>query len=317
MEELLALHGLSDAEASALLGPCRRGLAPPNPAAAAAAAEAAATPPEGAVPPAAGAKPAGTAAAAQPRTGGSARGELAGVREEADAEAAGDGARSGSGSSSGTEEEDEDEGSGGGDEGRQHGSRRPRRRISFVGRLQDRASGTYSSLRLFGGKRGYSTAITRSIGDRDAARCCIAEPEITTLVVEAHQRARVIACSDGVWDVHSNWEAFAVAKRPLLRGIDSTHVRRPRCASRAAMHTIFGAMLQFCPMHAACFASVFSADRCSLSLLAHSPPPCRRRNNACFIVLLCFVRRRPRWRSPRRRRTTAYMTASLLTISLS
>ena len=64
-----------------------------------------------------------------------------------------------------------------------------------------------SNPRLFGGRLGASTAMTRSIGDRNAARCCIAEPEIVTTLVPADEPARVIIASDGLWDAVSNSEA--------------------------------------------------------------------------------------------------------------
>lgn len=223
MEELLALHGLTDAEAAALLAPIRRTSAPPDPSALSAAVASAQ---EGLPLSKRGVALAGVAELPDDGAGASSSGAAGGAAASAAAES--EGGNKKNDDEEEEENDDEDDSSGpvdGGDEGRRHGSRRPRRRISFVGRILDPGSGTYSSLRLFGGRHGYSTAITRSIGDRDAARCCTAEPEITTVVVEPQQTARVIASSDGVWDVHSNWEAFAVAKRPLLRGNESTHVR--------------------------------------------------------------------------------------------
>ena len=53
-----------------------------------------------------------------------------------------------------------------------------RKRMSFVGRLRDPRTGAMSQPRLFGGKVGASTAMTRSIGDREAARSCIPDPEV-------------------------------------------------------------------------------------------------------------------------------------------
>jgi len=62
-----------------------------------------------------------------------------------------------------------------------------RDRRSFVARLRDPETGAMSNLRLFGGNVGSSTAMTRSIGDANAARCCIAEPEFTTVLVPPAQ----------------------------------------------------------------------------------------------------------------------------------
>lgn len=100
-----------------------------------------------------------------------------------------------------------------------------RRRISFVGRLRDPNTGALSNLRLFGGKLGASTAMTRSIGDREAARCCISEPEVVTMVVEASQKARVVICSDGVWDVYDNAEALSVSKGGRINACKTSLVR--------------------------------------------------------------------------------------------
>ena len=72
-----------------------------------------------------------------------------------------------------------------------------RDRRSFVARLRDPETGAMSNLRLFGGNVGSSTAMTRSIGDANAARCCIAEPEFTTVLVPPTQ-VRVVCSSDCV-----------------------------------------------------------------------------------------------------------------------
>lgn len=69
-----------------------------------------------------------------------------------------------------------------------------RDRRSFVARLRDPETGALSNLRLFGGNVGASTAMTRSIGDANAARCCIAEPEFfTQLVAPGQVRAHASA----------------------------------------------------------------------------------------------------------------------------
>ena len=63
----------------------------------------------------------------------------------------------------------------------------PRARRSFVARLHDPETGAMSNLRLFGGNVGASTAMTRSIGDIGAARCCIPEPEFSSVLIPPTQ----------------------------------------------------------------------------------------------------------------------------------
>jgi hypothetical protein len=128
-----------------------------------------------------------------------------------------------------------------------------RDRRSFVARLRDPETGALSNLRLFGGNVGASTAMTRSIGDAGAARCCIAEPEFCTQLVAptqardalcapclfvsadmllplspflCAQRARLIIASDGLWDVYANEEA-----EQLSRG---TRLDAPRTSAECA-----------------------------------------------------------------------------------
>ena len=54
--------------------------------------------------------------------------------------------------------------------------------------------------------------MSRSIGDRGAARGCIATPEINTVTVAGGHGARVVVCSDGVWDVYSSEKAMTSLK---------------------------------------------------------------------------------------------------------
>lgn len=46
-----------------------------------------------------------------------------------------------------------------------------------------------------------SINMTRSIGDKYAARCVIPIPDVSCITIPPHQFARFILCSDGVWDV--------------------------------------------------------------------------------------------------------------------
>ena len=100
-------------------------------------------------------------------------------------------------------------------------------RRSFVARLRDPETGAMSNPRLFGGNVGASTAMTRSIGDRGAARCCIPEPEFTTKMVAPGQKARVIIASDGMWDVYEDEESEMISR--------GTMIDLPRTSDAAAM----------------------------------------------------------------------------------
>ena len=108
-----------------------------------------------------------------------------------------------------------------------------RGRRSFVGRLRDASTGNMSNPRLFGGSVGASTAMTRSIGDRGAARCCIAEPEFLTRRVAPGQAARIIIASDGVWDVYANDEAETIAKGTRMDGARTSAACAQLLARRA------------------------------------------------------------------------------------
>lgn len=119
------------------------------------------------------------------------------------------------------------------------GGYHPRRRVSFVGRLRDPNTGALSNLRLFGGKLGASTAMTRSIGDREAARCCISEPEVVTMVVEATQKARIVICSDGVWDVYDNAEAVSVTKGNRLNVMKTSLASANHLAAHALEDRVY------------------------------------------------------------------------------
>ena len=100
-------------------------------------------------------------------------------------------------------------------------------RRSFVARLRDPETGAMSNPRLFGGNVGASTAMTRSIGDRGAARCCIPEPEFTTKMVAPCQKARVIIASDGMWDVYEDEESETISRGSMID--------LPRTSDAAAM----------------------------------------------------------------------------------
>ena len=74
-------------------------------------------------------------------------------------------------------------------------------------------SDVYGPLVLAGGELNQvSTCVTRSIGDWDGSRAMIPEPEVLTFEVAQGEHARVILCSDGVWDVLSLKDACQCAR---------------------------------------------------------------------------------------------------------
>ena len=59
-----------------------------------------------------------------------------------------------------------------------------------------------------------STAVTRSIGDWDAARTLIPQPDLYRFEVGASEHERVVLASDGVWDFVSAAQAAKAAGYP-------------------------------------------------------------------------------------------------------
>eukprot|EP01036_Dinobryon_divergens_P038165 gene38165-50048_t len=72
------------------------------------------------------------------------------------------------------------------------------RRLSFIDRRNGK--GAKGPLVVFNGCGG-SLMMTRSIGDRYGPRCCVAVPDISATTIPAHQHARFVLASDGMWDV--------------------------------------------------------------------------------------------------------------------
>ena len=50
-------------------------------------------------------------------------------------------------------------------------------------------------------RHNVSITMTRSIGDRHAARTCVCTPEVTKFILPSDQYARIIMGSDGLYDV--------------------------------------------------------------------------------------------------------------------
>lgn len=75
--------------------------------------------------------------------------------------------------------------------------------MSFVGFYKDTHGYALSKQRIFSSS-GESHGVSRSIGDRNAARGCVATPAIKTVAVAAGGVARIVVCSDGVWDCYTS-----------------------------------------------------------------------------------------------------------------
>lgn len=84
-------------------------------------------------------------------------------------------------------------------------------RMSFVGFYKNDKGQALSKPRIFSSS-GMSHGVSRSIGDRGAARGCVATPEITTHRVLQGGGARIVVCSDGVWDVFDSLKAMKAVK---------------------------------------------------------------------------------------------------------
>ena len=79
--------------------------------------------------------------------------------------------------------------------------------MSFVGFYKNEKGQALSKPRIFSSS-GMSHGVSRSIGDLGAARGCVATPEISTHRILAGGSARIVVCSDGVWDVFDSLKAM-------------------------------------------------------------------------------------------------------------
>jgi serine/threonine protein phosphatase PrpC len=59
---------------------------------------------------------------------------------------------------------------------------------------------------------GESHGVSRSIGDRGAARACVATPDFKNTILSASGGGRIVIASDGVWDCYSSQKAMATIK---------------------------------------------------------------------------------------------------------
>ena len=76
-------------------------------------------------------------------------------------------------------------------------------RMSFVGYFMSDDGEAISKPRMFSSS-GESHGMSRSIGDRGSARAVVATPDVKTVTVRANDTARIVVCSDGVWDCYSS-----------------------------------------------------------------------------------------------------------------
>jgi serine/threonine protein phosphatase PrpC len=88
--------------------------------------------------------------------------------------------------------------------------RRQRREASFIGNRMS-AEGTEVGPEALFGRFNVSLTMTRSIGDKFAARSCLALPDVTLAVLDLSMHVRLVLGSDGLWDVLSDkWIAGMV-----------------------------------------------------------------------------------------------------------
>ena len=85
-------------------------------------------------------------------------------------------------------------------------------RMSFVGYFKSDAGEAISKPRMFSSS-GESHGMSRSIGDRGSARAVVATPDVKTVTVRANDAARIVVCSDGVWDCYSSNRAVRAIRR--------------------------------------------------------------------------------------------------------
>ena len=85
-------------------------------------------------------------------------------------------------------------------------------RISYVGFYKDTKTGQALSKERVFSSSGESHGVSRSIGDRGAARACVATPDFKNTILSASGGGRIVIASDGVWDCYSSQKAMATIK---------------------------------------------------------------------------------------------------------
>lgn len=79
---------------------------------------------------------------------------------------------------------------------------------SFIGKFVDPNTGMSGCKRIFSTSMASSLAVSRTIGDKGAARCVTAEPEIIDQKLAPGEKGRIMIASDGIWDIMSNRKAL-------------------------------------------------------------------------------------------------------------
>ena len=92
-----------------------------------------------------------------------------------------------------------------------HGAHGAGTQMSFVGCYVDAAGKSLSRERVFSSS-GDSHGVSRSIGDRGAARACVSTPEINNVRIPSGKGARIVVASDGVWDCFASAAAMKKAR---------------------------------------------------------------------------------------------------------
>jgi len=111
------------------------------------------------------------------------------------------------------------------------------RRGSFIAQRVSQDGKQRGPLFLVSGENGTSLAVTRSLGDFDAARSCIATPEFVTYNVNRGENSRIILCSDGVWDTLSSTQ---VSKRASQHNVTAASKRMALVAKERRFHNCLG-----------------------------------------------------------------------------
>jgi serine/threonine protein phosphatase PrpC len=87
-----------------------------------------------------------------------------------------------------------------------------RSKKSFIGTRVDASGAPVGPKALFG-RHNISTLMTRSIGDKLAARSCIPNPDCRAVDIGADEFVRFVIASDGLWDVMSSQGAAEFVAR--------------------------------------------------------------------------------------------------------
>jgi hypothetical protein len=82
---------------------------------------------------------------------------------------------------------------------------------SFIGRRATKG-GKEGPPALFS-RHNISITMTRSLGDRNAARCCVCTPEVSAITIPRGEFVRLVLASDGLWDVLKTQQLLAPVRK--------------------------------------------------------------------------------------------------------